>query len=373
MGQLPAADHGNRWTGRKGNQQASSDDSASRDRRIFPGKTTSHKWRGTHVPRGSRSGSCRRIAGRAGPRRHEPVLVTAPGTRQEFPVMSMPGEPAEATNQRVPEDLAEAGVFPTAGDGFDHGLVVLAMGLPYWLFPSDHGYRLLVEPQTLGAVREQLACFARESVGWPPRPAAEERSPRRLDLFTPLLWALVVLAVFWCQGAWPGTLEEAGILDTQAVFARGEWRRLVTALFLHVNVEHLISNVLSGIFVLASVITTIGRRRGWLLLALAAVAGNLAAAALNFPGPYQSLGASTAIFAGLGLLTGRANRVLRGPIRLHRWRAMVTPLAAGLALLGLFGAGGAHTDVGAHLAGFAAGLVLGFAAGLPRPSARAGT
>jgi ribosomal protein S18 acetylase RimI-like enzyme len=35
-------------------------------------------------------------------------------------------------------------------------------------------------------------------------------------------------------------------------------------------------------------------------------------------------------------------------------------------LLGLYGAGGTHTDVGAHATGFAAGLVFGFAAALPR-------
>ena len=100
---------------------------------------------------------------------------------------------------------------------------------------------------------------------------------------------------------------------------------------------------------------------------LASIAGNLTVAALNYPGPYRSLGASTAIFAGLGLLTGRAIRVLRRPGRPHPWRAMFAPLAAGITLLALFGAGGLQTDVGAHLMGFAAGLVLGFAAGLPSP------
>ena len=182
--------------------------------------------------------------------------------------MALPGEPAGSPPERVPADLAEAGVYPAASDGFDHGLVVLAMGLSYWLFPSDRGYRLLVEAPAVAAVREQLACFDRESAGWPPEPAAEPRSRRRLDLFTPLLWATVTVAAFGCQEAWPGTLEETGILDTRAVFDRGEWWRVGTALFLHANVGHLVANVLSGVFAFASVVTTIGRRRGWLLLAL---------------------------------------------------------------------------------------------------------
>jgi membrane associated rhomboid family serine protease len=269
--------------------------------------------------------------------------------------------PAEPTSERVPEELAEVGIYASAAEGFEHGLVVLAMGQSYWLVPSDAGYRLLVEPRMSAAMREQLACFDRESVGWPPRPAAEIAPARRFELLTPLLWAFAVWVVFGCQQEWPGVLEAAGALDARAVFDQGEWWRLGTALFLHADVGHLISNVVSGTLVFAAVIATIGRRRGWLLLALAAVAGNLAIGALNYPGPYRSLGASTAIFGGLGLLTGRAVRVLRWTHRPRGWRPVFGPLAAGTTLLALFGAGGLHTDVGAHLAGFAAGLILGFA------------
>ena len=274
--------------------------------------------------------------------------------------MPSPDLSSDATNGRVPGDLAEAGVYATATAGFDHGLVVLAMGQPFWLVPSEAGYRLLVEPPALAAVHGQLACFDRESLGWPPRAAVEARPARKLELFTPLLWALVILAVFWGQGVWPGRGEEAGALDAQAVFDGGEWWRLGTALFLHADVGHLVSNLLSGIFVFAAVVSTIGRRRGWLLLGLASITGNLTVAALNYPGPYRSLGASTAIFAGLGLLTGRAIRVLRRPGRPHPWRAMFAPLAAGITLLALFGAGGLHTDVGAHLDGLRRGPGPGF-------------
>ena len=284
--------------------------------------------------------------------------------------MSPPDLPADAVNERTPPELAEVGVYRTPGEGFEHGLVVLALGYAYWLVPSDAGFRLLVELPVLETVRDQLACFDRESAGWPPRPAAGHPPARRFELTTPLLWACVVLAVFWGQGAQPGRWEAAGALDPQAVFDRGEWWRPATALFLHADLGHLLSNLVSGVFVFAAVIATLGRRRGWLLLGLASLAGNLAVAALNYPGPYRSLGASTAIFAGLGLLTGRAVRGFHQPDRPHPWRAVFAPLAAGLTLLALFGAGGLHTDVGAHLAGFAAGLGLGFAAALPRSASR---
>jgi membrane associated rhomboid family serine protease len=276
--------------------------------------------------------------------------------------------PAEATGDLVPDNLAEAGVYPTPAAGFDHGLVVLAMGQSYCLIPSAAGYRLLVEPPALEAVREQLACYERESVGWPPRPVTEELPARSIGLFSSLVWAALVGAVFFCQNKWPGLLEDSGVLDTQAVFDRGEFWRPGTALFLHADVGHLVANAVSGIFVLAVVRSTIGRWRGWLLLAIAAVAGNLAVAGLNYPGPYRSIGASTAVFAGLGLLTGRAIEVLR---RTRRWRPLFVALAAGVTMLGLYGAGGMNTDVGAHAAGFAAGLVLGFAAAVPHKADQA--
>jgi membrane associated rhomboid family serine protease len=284
--------------------------------------------------------------------------------------MPPPVPPAEAAGDPVPGDLAEAGAYPTAASGFDHGLVVLAMGRPYWLVPSGGAFRLLVEPQALGDVLGQLECFDRESVGWPPPPPTRAAA-RRFELATPLAWAFAVTAVYLGQSFWPGRLEDAGALDAQGVFDRGECWRLPGALFLHADIGHLVSNLVSGVFAFSAVLTTIGLRRGWALLALASVTGNLAAAALNYPGPYRSIGASTAIFAALGLLTGRAIRAVREDRVARGWRSILAPLAAGIVLLGLFGAGGIHIDVAAHASGFAAGLAWGFAAGLPgRPRHR---
>jgi len=281
---------------------------------------------------------------------------------------SMPSDDPheEAAGGSPAGDLAEAGVYATAAEGFDHGLVVLAMGRPYWLVPGGGGFRLLVEPRGVEEVSEELACFDRESVGWPPRPVVRPVA-RGFELATPLLWAVSIAWIYLGQCLWPGSLEDAGELDSQAVFGRGEWWRALTALFLHADIGHLVSNALSGIFAFAAVLSTFGRARGWLCLALASAAGNLAIAALNYPGPYRSLGASTAVFAGLGLLTGRAVREVGRDSTVRSWRAVLAPLAAGMALLGLYGAGGLNIDVGAHAAGFLAGLALGFVSWTPAP------
>lgn len=270
----------------------------------------------------------------------------------------------------TPDRLVEAGIYQSAADGFEHGLVVLALGGEYWLVPHNGGFRLLVEPGKLDAVREQLARYDRERLNWPPRPPSTgDTAARPPVLFTPLLWAVAVLAMFWAQSRWP-QLTALLALDADAVFVRGEAWRAATALFLHANADHLVSNGLNGIFVFSATCSALGRKRGWLLLGLAATAANLATAALHYPAPYRSLGASTAIFSGLGLLTGRAIRSVLRTSEGRRWRELFPPLASGLTVLALYGAGGNTpgivTDVGAHAAGFLAGALLGFAGGTRR-------
>jgi membrane associated rhomboid family serine protease len=262
--------------------------------------------------------------------------------------------------QRAPEVLSEAGTYSTQEEGFERGLVILSMGLAYWLVPSAGRYSLLVESEFADPVHEQIACFEREKVDWPPRAVVTQSLRWGRAMLTPLVWALVVLAVFDAQNASPGHWEAIGALDSRAVFRDGKVWRAATALFLHWDLEHLISNLIAGVFVFTSVISVIGIARGWLLLLLASVAGNLAVAAVHYPGSYRSLGASTAIFAGVGLLTGRAVRGIIQAVGPRHWRPVFIPLASGAALLGWFGAGGGDTDVAAHGAGFAAGLILGF-------------
>jgi membrane associated rhomboid family serine protease len=276
----------------------------------------------------------------------------------------MPPSPSDAPEPE-PAALVEAGQYPDARAAFEHGLVVLALGAPYWLVPAETGFRLLVEPQVAADARQQLASFDRESATWPPAPPPRERARRRMDFATPLLWCELVLIAFWMQGVWPG-LTEHGALDSRAVFERHEWWRVATALFLHADLAHLCANAISGVFLFAATLAAFGRARGWVLLIGAAALGNTVAVATRHGSDIRSLGASTAIFGAVGLLTGRALRVIwQSPAR--RWAALFVPLASGVAVLGLYGAGGFNVDVLAHTTGFAAGLLLGVVGSAPLP------
>lgn len=276
--------------------------------------------------------------------------------------MAMENDPMmRLASERDPEDLVEVGMYPNAKDASQHGLVVLACGHAYWLQPKDGGFGLWVNAAAVDEVREQLRQFDRESAGWPPRPWGEAGAGRRLELFTPLCWALAVIASFRAQTEWSWWTER-GAMDARAMWEGGEWWRAVTALFLHADAGHLMSNLVSGVFAFAAVVTTMGIARGWAAMGAAAVAGNLVVACAHAESDYRSLGASTAVFAALGVLVGRAVRVAMQVERKRRWRAALLPLATGVAVLGLYGAGEQRVDVLAHVAGFVAGILAGFVA-----------
>jgi membrane associated rhomboid family serine protease len=278
--------------------------------------------------------------------------------------MTEPESSVPLASDPFPDGSVDAGVYTTYAEGFEHSLVVLAMGEACWLVPSDRGHHLRVEPAALNIIRHQLACFDRESIGWPPRPVVEEL-PRNEHLpLSPLLWVIGVLTAFWAQGERPG-LTDDWLLDSRRVFEHGEWWRAWTALWLHADIGHLISNAANGFMVFSAVVVIFGLRTSWWLIAGAAFAGNLAAVVLHRSEDYRSLGASTAVFAALGLLVGRAVRVVSRSDHPHRWRTIMTPLFAGFIVLGLYGAGGVDVDVLAHATGFGAGLLIGFVAGRP--------
>ena len=76
------------------------------------------------------------------------------------------------------------------------------------------------------------------------------------------------------------------------------------------------------------------------------------------PASHWSVGASTAVFATLGLLAAYS---WRRRDQEDRWAYRWAPLVAGVILLGFTGAGGERTDVMAHLTGFAMGVLAGVA------------
>lgn len=289
------------------------------------------------------------------------ATVTNSSENANEPAPSNPTEGSPAGASALETDgLTRVGRYPDARDGFEHGLVVLSMGLAYWLVPEDGGYSLLIETSHCDKVLPQLASYDKERLHWPPPQPQAEAFGAKADFLAPLLWAVTVCAAFAAQEHLPRLLETWGALNNEALFVRGEFWRPFTALFLHADTEHLLSNVFFGVPIFSLLAPAFGRAKAWWLLFAASYGGNLAAAALHGPTGYSSLGASTALFAALGLFTGKtAARALRHP---DRRRAVLIPCAAGLALLAILGSEGHRTDLAAHACGFAAGILTAWLA-----------
>ena len=101
----------------------------------------------------------------------------------------------------------------------------------------------------------------------------------------------------------------------------------------------------------------LGSGVAWLSIVVAAAAGN-ALNTLLLESAHRAIGASTAVFAALGLVAGF---VWRGKLMAQdRWSYRIGPVVGGFALLMYTGTGGEKTDIGAHLMGF----LCGFAAGM---------
>ena len=181
-----------------------------------------------------------------------------------------------------------------------------------------------------------------------------------------LLWVPLVIAQGWARA----DLFAIGVLDPQLIRS-GELWRAWTALLLHWDAPHLLGNLGAGSLLGYSAAQIWGNARAWMLIITAAALANLTEAGVALS-HYVSAGASTAVFAALGLIaayTWRMRRVhAQGSMR--RW----VPLLAGVAVLALFGAGDAEgqtanqTNVLSHALGFMFGVLAGVAVATNRGS-----
>lgn len=224
---------------------------------------------------------------------------------------------------------------------------------------DGHDWCLWVASDDVVAANEEIDKYQHEN-----RPARQPvRQAQTVDSgwFGVLGYLLAIWALPSLEGA--GTFgwdwREAGVMNATRV-TQGEWWRTATALTLHGDLAHLVSNSLFGAVFGLFVGRYLGSGLGWLLVLLAGALGNGVNAHIQNAG-FRSVGASTATFAALGLVGAFVWR--RGYMRGWDWRRRFAPVFGGIALLAYTGFGGGNTDVMAHVTGFACGLALGLISG----------
>jgi rhomboid protease GluP len=238
----------------------------------------------------------------------------------------------------------------------ERAFVLHAVGIPSQVAWLGRAWTLLVPAQSQPAALAQLAQYAREN---PPRrrPTAPEPLHGGAWLGS-AAYAAVILWVAYLAGGLALDTDwlDAGGLAVSATRG-GEYWRAVTALTLHLDIGHLLANLGFGIMFGLLAGQLLGPGVAWATVLCAASAANLLNAFV-LPASHWSVGASTAVFATLGLLAAYS---WRRRDQEDRWAYRWAPLVAGVILLGFTGAGGERTDVMAHLTGFAMGALAGVA------------
>jgi membrane associated rhomboid family serine protease len=250
-------------------------------------------------------------------------------------------------------------------EGLEFGLVLDAKGIAYDRIEAGGAWLLMVAATAADAARDELARYAAER-------SVRRDSPATIVPFAGSAlgsgaYAGVLILVAYCAGIQLFDVDWFDVGALRSTPGAGEqWWRALTALTLHLDQEHLLGNLLFGVGIGALAGRMFGPGFAWLSILLAGAAGNAIEMWVSPPW-HRAVGASTAVFAGLGLLAGFGwgQRLNLRDRRLYRW----APLFAGVCLLALLGAGNEHVDVLGHLLGFAAGTALGWAfarAGVPR-------
>jgi membrane associated rhomboid family serine protease len=282
---------------------------------------------------------------------------------------SLSGSGEIASDFEAPEGLVAVGCFGDFSAAGEAGLAILAMGKAYWTFPQGTGFLICVREADVAAVEAELRAVAELSGRRRPFGGTRFRE-FSIGYRSFLIYAALLIGYFVLQQS--GPYLEAGRVDSITMVAGGEWARAVTALFLHGDVVHLVSNLVAGIGFAFCLARFFGAASAWLLILLCGALGNALNAWVYYPEAHASIGASTAVFAALGLLTGAgvwvALKEARQTWSVPRW---FIPVFGGITLLGLVGIGDGSlngiVDVAAHISGFFCGLLLGLIGAIFQP------
>jgi rhomboid protease GluP len=241
-------------------------------------------------------------------------------------------------------------------------LVLLAQGLSCSVQQTSEGIFLRVSEKQLEPALAALSAYEREN----PAKLPELREPvERVKVREGISVAALLPVFFSVVLLSSPTLPwlERGSADTDRILG-GELWRTVTALTLHADLIHVLSNSVGAALFLGAVYGMLGVGLGSALVLLGGAGGNLANALVH-GSSHVSIGASTAIFGAVGMLGGLG--MVRRRRRAMRKRRVWLPFAAALALLAMLGTGGPRVDILAHLFGFLFGGVLGILFALPEP------
>lgn len=245
---------------------------------------------------------------------------------------------------------------PSRKECSDRSLVLLSQEIPFDIV-LDAGLSLLVVPAEF-AERAKFELWQYEQENVQPKVSAPRITLVYQNAIPGIIGYIAVISIVALlagEAAFDRNWFVTGRVDG-VLIRTGEWWRSITALTLHSGLKHYAGNLGFGVVFGFMAGRIIGSGVTWLAVVLSACAANLLNTLL-LESSHRSIGASTAVFAVLGIVAGF---VWRGRImKQERWAYRIGPVVGGLALLAYTGTGDANTDVGAHVTGFACGFAAG--------------
>jgi membrane associated rhomboid family serine protease len=242
-------------------------------------------------------------------------------------------------------------------------LVLISDGLSPKVRRELESFVLSVPLDEAERAADVISAYERENRERASKPQRE--IPAKSDAVAGLTVSAALLLFFFLTGPRnPAVIWfERGSADAEQILT-GELWRTVTALTLHADLGHVLANALFGALFLSAVCGSLGAGVGCALALLSGAGGNLLNAIFH-GSQHASVGASTAVFGAVGLLSGLA--VARRWRHQSRGRPWWVPIGAGLALLAMLGTTGERVDLWAHLFGLLVGGALGIPAGFAMP------
>jgi membrane associated rhomboid family serine protease len=231
-----------------------------------------------------------------------------------------------------------------------YALVLASAGIGHILHDHPQGWAIEVPVAARRQALAAIATYRRENPDQP-LPAAPPVALIRTHsaIYAALILILIHAAVASAPAA--GSFVAAYGADARSIL-NGQIYRCLTALLLHADGAHLAANVAAALLFGTYVAALYGWGVGWQLILSCGAGGNLFTAFWYGDG-HRAIGASTAVFAAVGLVV--AHSLWRR--RRHRpgsWRSWA-PLAGGMALVGWLGTA-PQSDLLSHLLGFVCGL-----------------
>jgi membrane associated rhomboid family serine protease len=217
----------------------------------------------------------------------------------------------------------------------DRALVLAAAEIPHQIL-YEAGASVIVVPAEYSArAVEEIDLYEEANPPFVRKPPKTIRYQNAMPGI--IAYILVICSVAWLAGesAFGENWFRAGRVDGALVRA-GEWWRTVTALTLHSGLRHIAGNLVFGALFGLFAGRILGSGVAWFAIIVTGALGNLLNT-LVLETAHRSIGASTAVFAALGIVAG------------YVWRAKLMSQER-------TGTGDENTDIGAHLFGFLCGF-----------------